>query len=124
MQRLFSTFPNSWPGIGLILMRLSLAFSVFISADQHLILCCRLFATVQEYAGLGLAASLLLGIATPFAAAAMSAVFVWRACGDSGLSGHYLSLGAISLALVMIGPGAWSLDAVFFGRKRIEVRHR
>jgi putative oxidoreductase len=30
-------------------------------------------------------------------------------------------LGVISATIAMIGPGAWSLDARLFGRKRIEI---
>ena len=33
-------------------------------------------------------------------------------------------LGTVGLALAMVGPGAWSLDARWFGRKRIQIPHR
>jgi putative oxidoreductase len=38
-------------------------------------------------------------------------------------STHVL-VGALGVALAMLGPGAWSLDARLFGRKRIQIRQR
>jgi uncharacterized membrane protein YphA (DoxX/SURF4 family) len=35
-----------------------------------------------------------------------------------------LLLAAFAAAIAMLGPGAWSLDAAIFGRKRIDVRLR
>jgi hypothetical protein len=31
---------------------------------------------------------------------------------------------AMGVSLVMLGPGAWSVDALLFGRKRIDIRGR
>jgi len=31
-------------------------------------------------------------------------------------------LAALGAALAMVGPGAWSIDARLFGRKRIDIR--
>jgi len=33
-------------------------------------------------------------------------------------------LAALGVSLVMLGPGAWSVDARLFGRKRIDIRGR
>jgi len=33
----------------------------------------------------------------------------------------HVRLGALGAALAMLGPGAWSVDAHIFGRKRIEI---
>jgi len=33
----------------------------------------------------------------------------------------HVRLGALGAALAMLGPGAWSVDARLFGRKRIEI---
>jgi uncharacterized membrane protein YphA (DoxX/SURF4 family) len=35
-----------------------------------------------------------------------------------------LLLGAVGIALALLGPGAWSLDARLFGWKQIEIPHR
>jgi putative oxidoreductase len=36
----------------------------------------------------------------------------------------HILLGILSAALAMLGPGAWSVDARLFGRKRIEIPQR
>jgi uncharacterized membrane protein YphA (DoxX/SURF4 family) len=33
----------------------------------------------------------------------------------------HILLGALGIALAMLGPGAWSVDARLFGRKRIQI---
>ena len=62
---------------------------------------------------------LLLGFGTPFAAVGEAVIQV----GIMALDGRYNSSAVIStalgVALAMLGPGAWSLDARVFGRKRI-----
>ena len=34
---------------------------------------------------------------------------------------HHLLLAVLAISLAMLGPGAWSLDAQIFGRKRITI---
>jgi putative oxidoreductase len=34
---------------------------------------------------------------------------------------HHLLLAILAISLAMLGPGAWSIDAQIFGRKRITV---
>ena len=68
---------------------------------------------------LAVAVLLLLGFGTPFAAVGEAAIQV----GIVILGGRYSSSAvlatALGVALAMLGPGAWSLDARMFGRKRI-----
>jgi uncharacterized membrane protein YphA (DoxX/SURF4 family) len=33
----------------------------------------------------------------------------------------HILLAVLAMALAMLGPGAWSMDAIIFGRKRITV---
>jgi putative oxidoreductase len=118
VQRLFSTFPNSWPGLGLLILRLAAGFSLlgvgyFTSGLGDV-------ATVLlRCVALGVAVLLLLGVATPLTAVAEAAIQV----SIMILERRYNSWGAIAtalgVALAMLGPGAWSLDARVFGRKRI-----
>jgi uncharacterized membrane protein YphA (DoxX/SURF4 family) len=49
-----------------------------------------------------------------------SQVLLFFSRGD-GTNLHVL-LAALGVSLVMLGPGAWSLDARLFGRRRIDVR--
>ena len=36
----------------------------------------------------------------------------------------HMLVGALGVVLAMLGPGAWSLDARLFGRKRIQIPQR
>jgi putative oxidoreductase len=67
----------------------------------------------------GIAVLVWLGLWTPIAAVAAALLQI-----GSVLSGHELISAAavnaaLGLGLAMLGPGAWSLDARLFGRKRI-----
>lgn len=65
---------------------------------------------------------LLVGIWTPIGGALQALAEACLAFWDGHLDTTRLLYGAVAVSLVMIGPGAWSLDARLYGRKRIEVR--
>ena len=65
------------------------------------------------------AALLVVGLWTPFAAIAVTAIHLGILSMAQGLNGTSVANSAVGLALAMLGPGAWSLDARLFGRKRI-----
>jgi putative oxidoreductase len=79
---------------------------------------------ILQLVALGAGALLLVGLWTPFAG-------VLIALAELGLAFWYPSdpwthilLGALGAALAMLGPGAWSVDARLFGRKRIRIPQR
>jgi putative oxidoreductase len=118
MQRLFSAFPNSWPGVGLLILRIAAGFCLVgvgnglddLGSTATLFLCC---------GSLVVAVLLVIGFATPVAGIGDAAIQL----GVMILAKRYASLSmmaaVLGLALTMLGPGAWSLDARVFGRKRI-----
>ena len=63
----------------------------------------------------------LLGLWTPVSSAAVAIVEMWLMI--AGVAEFWLSVmvTAIAAGLAMLGPGAWSLDARLFGRKRISI---
>jgi uncharacterized membrane protein YphA (DoxX/SURF4 family) len=69
-----------------------------------------------------LAAGLLLiiGMWTPVAGVAQAIVEFWTGSGERSNMLHVIAA-SIGLSLAMLGPGAWSVDARLFGRKRIDV---
>jgi putative oxidoreductase len=118
MQRLFSTFPNSWPGLGLLILRfaagLSLAAVAHVAGD--------LAGTASLFARCvvgSVAVLIFIGLWTPLAAVAGAAiqviVIVFRHRFDLSL----VLFVAVGMSLALLGPGAWSFDARLFGRKRI-----
>jgi putative oxidoreductase len=118
VQRLFSTFPNSWPGAGLLILRIAAGFSL-LGVDHMTGGTGAAVTILFRCAVPAVAVLLLLGFGTPFAAVAEAVIQV----GVMILNKRYDSLAifaaALGLALAMLGPGAWSLDARAFGRKRI-----
>ena len=95
------------------------------SADQPLDIASRIVA-----AGGGLL--LFLGLWTPVAGIAVAIDELWIAFSPSvaQLSDRWMHilLAILVAAVAMLGPGAWSVDARLFGRKRFEIdggkRHR
>lgn len=78
---------------------------------------CR-FAVLQS---VGAAAGILLlaGLWTPLAGVLAALVEAWIAVSASDHAAIPAAFAVLSLTLAMIGPGAWSLDARLYGRRRI-----
>ena len=72
------------------------------------------------------AAGLLLcvGLWTPIAGGAAAITGLWCAFWRSGDPWSQILLAILGAGLAMLGPGAWSVDAHLFGRKRITVPDR
>ncbi len=123
LQRLFSTFPNHWPGAGLLLMRLSLGFAL-IYLDSEILLGVSLPASPAAQQILAAAASLFViaGLWTPFTATLAALDQIWIALSSPSLQrgGEWIHilLGLLCASVAMLGPGAWSIDARLFGRRR------
>ena len=113
MQRLFSMFPNAWPGAGLLLLRL---VSGALLIHQGLI--DRPMDPLPIAAIPG--AFLIAGLWTPVVGVIVMALELWRALTMTQDVRSSVLLGTIGAALAMIGPGATSLDNLCFGRKRID----
>ena len=122
MQRLFSTFPNSWPGCGLLILRLAAAATTLISAFNTPMagLSGTVFQSISSVTG----ALLLAGLWTPVAGLLQVCVELTDGFGRDTLGMSQFLLSALGLGLSMIGPGAWSLDARLFGRKQIDFKVR
>ena len=126
MQRLFSTFPNSWPGVGLLLLRSCLGIALIYFGIAGLA------AEPSEpvtFAQNLLAAAggifLLTGLWTPVMGGLVALeevcklLSLQRPLSQSALIHIFLAVLAVSVA--MLGPGAWSIDARLFGRKRFDI---
>lgn len=115
MQRLYAMFPAGAPGAGLLLLRVHLA--CFLPLDP----CGLLRGDAPAWLPAALAATsllLLLGLLTPLAAAmaALPALWPWLAHVPAVPASTALALLAPA-AQMLLGPGAWSVDARLFGRR-------
>ena len=121
MQRLFSTFPDSWPGAGLLLLRLTAAVPLIIRGISELQGAPQLVSLMLAGAAVAGGGFLLFGLWTPFAAAAEVFVELWSVSSRTAHHESSILLAALAASLVMLGPGAWSIDARVFGRRRIDI---
>lgn len=116
MQRLFSTFPSGAPGIGLLLLRVSVAVGLALSFAWH-----QGIPLAAIAASWVICAALCVGFYTPVAAVLtfvmQGALLCLRLLGVE--AGVVVLLDALALAL--LGPGAYSLDARRFGRRVLDV---
>ena len=107
MQRLFSTFPNAWPGAGLLLLRMVVAVPVIADGGKALLSGLSqptAWVRVLELAG---GASLLLGLWTPIGGVLLALSQAWLAFGRGAFDIAPLIAAAIAVSLIMLGPGAW-----------------
>lgn len=121
MRRLFSSFARGWPGVGLLVLRVAAGSSLI--ARTILVLentptletgFFRLFITT---AGL----LLITGLWTPVVATVMVLLELWRIISRHGDPGNDILLCTLAIAIALLGPGAWSVDARLFGWKRIDI---
>jgi putative oxidoreductase len=109
MQRYFSSFPDSWPGVSLLSLRLLLASNAL---GDSLNLGMAISVALALIGG-----GILIGLWTPVCAVVLAVFECYVA-----LPGSWDTHGGravVALCLAMLGPGAWSLDARLYGRKVI-----
>ena len=73
---------------------------------------------------IAVAALLVTGLWTPIAGTLTALIQVWKVFAYRGDPWLLLPLGTLGVALALLGPGAWSVDAHLFGWKRIDIRNR
>jgi putative oxidoreductase len=122
VQRLFSAFPEGWPGTGLILLR-AIATIPLLQLVQGAAPRALTVSIAMQVSAAICSVLLAVGLWTPIAASLL-ALFEASLFLFSGGSSMNLMLAVLSVALAMIGPGAWSVDARLFGRKRIRIPQR
>ena len=125
---MFRTFPPGAAGLGLFLLRVITAFTLGYSG--YLV---HGRAAIAAPSALGLAklvslmlpligVLMILGFAT-LVSGVLSSGLLALSIGrlNPGSNDLFLIAGGLSLVLVLVGPGAYSLDARLFGLRRIEV---
>lgn len=73
-------------------------------------------------AGAGL--FLFVGLWTPAAGVLVALLELWTVVSRPAGSWPSVLAAAIAAALALLGPGAWSIDAQIYGRRRIAIRDR
>jgi uncharacterized membrane protein YphA (DoxX/SURF4 family) len=129
LQKLFSSFPEGWPGIGLVFLRLTVAVNAILCAIDALVrphshaICAWAVGSFAIAVGV----AIFVGFLTPVTSAAATVGYLVTGVSPSLMTQATnnisaltaFNLAAISGALVLLGPGAFSLDARLFGRREI-----
>jgi putative oxidoreductase len=124
MRRLFSTFAGSWPGAGLLLLRLVVGSVVLFGAGSKIWSAAPLQTTLTSASLAGSGLLLIAGLWTPLAGTAVAAIEILQVLTLAEDPLVCLMAGTVGGALAMLGPGRWSVDAQLFGWKRIEAPPR
>jgi putative oxidoreductase len=124
LQRLFSTFPDGLPGFGLLLLRLGagialISFGIVDLSTQP----GDSITIARDLLTIALSILLLVGSWTPVVAALIAIDQLWIAfflyASPRDGRGIHILLAVLAAAVAMLGPGAFSIDARRFGRKRV-----
>lgn len=127
-QRWYTTFPHGLPGIGLLLLRTAVGVRLLAQGyacmlDAHGL---RLGAWALGWLALGTGILLMLGLLAPLGAGISAVtetiVYFWHPFWAASFLG-LLTIDTIVVAvvIVLLGPGSISLDAHFFGRRKIVI---
>lgn len=121
MRRLFSTFAHGAPGIGLVLLRLTVGI-IAITHDVMVLAkgASPAFAAFHIFLTV-LALMVLVGLWTPIVAALMAISAFFEAALHDVTWLQCVSVAFLCIALVLIGPGTWSIDARLYGWKEIKI---
>jgi putative oxidoreductase len=121
VQRLFSIFPNGWPGRGLLVLRLVAGGIFLMNGIAWLTSSPHRDAAAPAILGIAAAVLLLIGFCTPVGSILAVISQSWTLIIRGIMPETAILLLSISVAIAMLGPGAWSIDAILFGRKRLKI---
>ncbi len=122
MQRLFSTFPTGRPGAGLLLLRLAVGASLILERIPEIWVIPQSLGFEVRIVLACLGISLLCGLWTPVMGSVAAVIELLITFSPAGGSATHILVAILSISLALLGPGAWSIDAHIFGRKRIDIK--
>jgi len=122
VQRLFSMFPNGWPGRGLLLLRLVSGFLLINDGVTELLRGTQWQGIIRPLLETAAGMLFLVGLWTPMTGVLVVIVELWSVLSRTGDLRNSVALASVGAALAMLGPGVRSIDARLFGRKRIDIR--
>lgn len=117
MRRLYSTFAQGPPGLGLLLLRLVAGIGgIVLGRSAHVFV-----ATLFHVLWLALSSLLIVGLWTPVVGTLLALNSIWHALTHVQDRWSCVVVGTLGVALALLGPGLWSVDARLFGWRRVEI---
>ena len=108
--------------MGLLILRLVACSSIVARSFAELGAAQAVWPAILELAAIVASAFLAVGLGTPVSGCLVAAFALWDLISKPGDHWSGILLAAMGVALAMIGPGVWSLDARLFGWRRIVIR--
>jgi uncharacterized membrane protein YphA (DoxX/SURF4 family) len=124
VRRLYSTFAQGPPGIGLLLIRLAVGITAIVHGISGFTTGPPVGGALLHALWIGLGLLLVIGLWTPVAGTLLALIAFWNAFAQSGYRWGFVVVATLGVALALVGPGMWSVDARLFGWKRLEIRTR
>lgn len=121
MRRLFSTFARGWPGVGLLLIRVTAGTSLLIDGFDQFQTGEPAASVMLRLLAIGDGALLIAGLWTPIAGSLVIGLAIWQTVVRHENPYPGILLAAMGAALALVGPGALSIDARLFGWKRLDI---
>jgi uncharacterized membrane protein YphA (DoxX/SURF4 family) len=113
-------FPTGLPGVGLIAVRVTVAAMLLVDGSPY---------AATQFVGRAIgslvaAVCLVIGILTPYAATFAGCLEFRRLCTrDNADLFHLIAAIVVTVALGVLGPGAYSMDNKIFGRRLVNLPH-
>ena len=114
MQRLYSMFPGGGPGVALLLIRVAVAVGLLLDSGARAM---GVSAHCDFSVRVAVAAILVAGVLTPVFAVLAAALTIANVITGTANVPIAILVSLDAIALMLLGPGAYSVDARRFGRR-------
>ncbi len=121
MQRMYSIFPDSWPGIALLIMRFGQCVQFFSEGSLQVMHGTTLPAALLYGLELLTSGLLAIGLWVPVAGVLQALLECPGIYSHGDFDRGHFDGALLAFCLSLLGPGAWSIDARLFGRRRIRL---
>jgi hypothetical protein len=115
VDRFFSLFPHAATSFGLILLRIAVAAAPHLDAAGHFVFARPGWQLVASWV---CSAALISGFLTPLFAGVVAIMALTQLGGADDSFGPAVRA-VIAIALALLGPGVYSLDARLFGPRTV-----
>jgi uncharacterized membrane protein YphA (DoxX/SURF4 family) len=128
LQRWYTKFPGGWPGVGLLVLRIAMGGELLVYGYVRLIGSNGPDPSITFLAmlAMGTGGCFVLGLLTPLvgglSALIETVVYLWHPAWAASFPGvATFDVIAWAVAIALLGPGALSLDAYIFGRRKVVI---